>query len=655
VTLTLPEKPAVLPVNDAGIPDELKAIPCWLGWRHAPVRDKAAGGWTWKKPPYAVHGGKRGGKADPTDPESGATFADAWAAYQDGQVDGVGLQLHPVHGLFAVDLDHCIHPVTGEISRRAATVLRALPTYAELSPCWADPDGGGVRLIGRGALPRQVKKTWFEAYDRDRYVTLTGNRFADAPADVLDCPRLPKLCRRVMGVPAPPAGGDISHAANVGHGGGYARANHLSDDELLKVMFASTKTGAATTALWHGDNSAHGGGTSEADLALASHLWYWTDGNLARVDRLFRRSKRMRPKWDERHSADDRTYGQMTIATAAEGRVGMAAVPRAPAAKPRAGSGGAAEVARLETVSAAAVVAMDIPEPTWAVPGLLAEGLNLIASPPKIGKSWFALQLGVAVASGGEFLGESCEQGDVLYLALEDSDRRMKKRLLRQLNDPLLVPKRLTLCYTAPPWGGGLAECLSDWLQSHPEARLVILDTVGKVGLGAGRGGSESAYHREYRDAAALKDLADSFGVALLGLHHDRKMPDNDPLKTVSGTQGLTGAADGVLVLQRKRGDWRGNLFVTGRDIDERQSGVFLDEERFVWRLDPNGEAAKLSTERQLLLGALRQMGGYHWPTEVAKAVGKDVDAIKKTLGRMRDAGQVGYHRERGYAAPDAA
>jgi hypothetical protein len=74
-----------------------------------------------------------------------------------------------------------------------------------------------------------------------------------------------------------------------------------------------------------------------------------------------------------------------------------------------------------------------------------------------------------------------------------------------------------------------------------------------------------------------------------------------------------------------------------------------------VWQLDPNGEVAKLSAERRVVGDAVRQMGGHHWPAEIARAVGKDQESIKKLLSRMRDAGQVGYHRERGYAAPDAA
>jgi hypothetical protein len=548
VTLTLPEKPAVLPVNDGGIPDELKAISCWLGWRHQPVRDKAAGGWTWKKPPYTVHGGKRGGKADPTDPESGAPFADTWAAYQAGQVDGVGLQLHPVHGLFAVDLDHCVHPVTGEISRRAAAVLRVLPTYAELSPCWADPDGGGVRLIGRGALPSPVKKTWFEAYDRDRYVTLTGHRFAEAPAAVRDCPRLPKLYRRVMGVPAPQAGGDISHAANVAHGGGYARANQLSDEALLDVMFASATTGAATRALWNGDDSAHGGDASRADLALASDLWYWTNGVSVRVDRLFRRSGRMRPKWDERHDGRGRTYGEMTIAKAAERRVAAGSGPKLLAAEPS-----ERPAFRMpEPITELTVAGGDM---EWVWDGYIAPGCTtLITAHPKCGKTTLLGLLFKALESGGEFCGAGVASTGVVVVSEEPEavwvDRRDRLGLSRNLwRSGLPFKGRATWA----AWEEYLA-VLAEHCRQH-KIGLVVLDTISKCWPIE----DENDAVQVNRGLLPLGRLTEA-GCAVLLVHHPRKS-DGAEGTAARGSSALTGGVDIMLELRRHQpGDRRREL-----------------------------------------------------------------------------------------------
>jgi hypothetical protein len=91
---------------------------------------------------------------------------------------------------------------------------------------------------------------------------------------------------------------------------------------------------------------------------------------------------------------------------------------------------GTSRPARQTHFTATGLMGTIFPEPRFAVPGLVAEGLNLFAGGPKIGKSWLALGLGVAVASGGRALGSiPVDRGDVLYLALEDTPRRLQSRL----------------------------------------------------------------------------------------------------------------------------------------------------------------------------------------------------------------------------------
>ena len=75
-------------------------------------------------------------------------------------------------------------------------------------------------------------------------------------------------------------------------------------------MFAS-RHGSEISALFNGDISNYGGDDSRADLALASYLAFWTDNDLTRMDSLFRQSKLMRPKWDEKRGS--LTYGEMTL------------------------------------------------------------------------------------------------------------------------------------------------------------------------------------------------------------------------------------------------------------------------------------------------------------------------------------------------------
>src|SRR5947209_1653111 len=81
-------------------------------------------------------------------------------------------------------------------------------------------------------------------------------------------------------------------------------------------------------------------------------------------------------------------------------------------------------VPRPQHFTAAELQEMDLPAPCWAVEGMIAQGITLLAGPPKVGKSWLCLQLAIAVAEGSDVLGIPVEKGEVLYLALEDTPRR---------------------------------------------------------------------------------------------------------------------------------------------------------------------------------------------------------------------------------------
>ena len=89
------------------------------------------------------------------------------------------------------------------------------------------------------------------------------------------------------------------------------------DDAAVLARARAASNGAKFSALYdRGDLGGHGGDHSAADLALANHLVYWTDGDADQVDRLFRGSALFRDKWDEIHYADGRTHGRGTIVTA---------------------------------------------------------------------------------------------------------------------------------------------------------------------------------------------------------------------------------------------------------------------------------------------------------------------------------------------------
>ncbi len=290
--------------------------------------------------------------------------------------------------------------------------------------------------------------------------------------------------------------------------------------------------------------------------------------------------------------------------------------------------------------TAAELLAQTFPRPRWAVENLIPEGVMLLAGAPKIGKSWLALGLCVAVAAGGKALGSiSTVKGCALYLALEDTPRRLQARLRQILGDDV-PPDGLTLAIQWPQLPAGGADQLADWLESHPDARLVVIDVFERI-RGPQPNGT-SAYTADYIAVRRVKELADRYNVAVILIHHMRKMSSGDFLNEVSGTLGLSGAADTIAVLKRSRGEFDGILSITGRDVEENEYAMKFATDLGAWQLMGPADDYNLADTRRQLLTYLRSRGDQGArPKEIAEATGIDHDLTKKTLVRMADDEQV--------------
>ena len=302
------------------------------------------------------------------------------------------------------------------------------------------------------------------------------------------------------------------------------------------------------------------------------------------------------------------------------------------------GDSGDSVTPRPRSWTAAELLDASFPPPRWAIDGLIPEGVTLLAGPPKVGKSWLALDMCVSVAAGGKALGSiGTVQGEALYLALEDTPRRLQQRL-RQVLGSDAPPDGLALAVEWPSLPAG-ADQLAAWLEAHPDARLVVIDVFerirGPVPMGT------SAYTADYIAVRRVKELADRFGIAIVLIHHMRKMSSGDFLNEVSGTLGLSGAADTIAVLKRSRGEFDGTFNITGRDVEENEYAMKFAVELGAWQLlGPAGNYGLADTRRQLL-ASLRGRDDGAGPKELANATGLDHELVKKTLKRMADDEQV--------------
>lgn len=223
-------------------------------------------------------------------------------------------------------------------------------------------------------------------------------------------------------------------------------------------------------------------------------------------------------------------------------------------------------------MDAADLLAMDLPPLRWVVPGLIPEGTAILAAPPKVGKSCLVYQIAVEASIGGDLLGRRVVPGSVLYLALEDGKRRGQDRLRAALAGRTMPRGRLEVQWEARNIGDGLEEDIRSWLDAHPDAVMVAIDTLGKVRPRST--GKQGAYEVDVQDLARLQDLFRDRPVALVIVHHARKEATDDFLASVSGTYGITGSADTIVVIRRKRLEQFGTIYTSGRDIEEAEIAV---------------------------------------------------------------------------------
>lgn len=294
---------------------------------------------------------------------------------------------------------------------------------------------------------------------------------------------------------------------------------------------------------------------------------------------------------------------------------------------------------KISFESAADLLARDFPEVKWAVDGLLSEGATILAGAPKAGKSFLALGLAIAIASGGRALGSvPVEQGDVLYLALEDGARRMQRRLLDMLK-VREVPKRLTFAYNFPRLNEGGQEAIEDWLKTHPEARLIVVDTLKRVR--PHERAISRIYNGDYDAVSPLNDMALMYGVNILIVHHDNKLTGNeDWFDSISGSRGLTGAVDAAMLLRRLRGQSEGTLYVAGRDIEDGQKKVKFDGVINGWSLIGDAPSSLADKVLGWLIEA-RKEGLSR--SEIYRKNGGRSEGIADALAELKELGQAGF------------
>src|SRR5215204_2270572 len=507
---------------------KMRDLKQWLCWR-TEERDG--------KPTKVPYDPSTGEKAESTNPKTWTSYEKARGACRDHGYEGIGFVFTAEDDLCGVDLDKCLDPETGEIEPWALTIIEKLDSYTEISP-----SGTGVHILVRGELPAgRNRKGRFEAYDRGRYFTITGNHLSGSPQSIEDRQEeLRDVVRRVFG----------EESAN-GHTKPVAASkqpdNGLSDDEVVRKALAAAN-GARFSRLWNGGTNDYGS-HSEADLALCGMLAFWTGGDAARIDKLFRQSGLYREKWDRKD------YRNRTIAEALSGKTEFYKAPKT--VKLADGTERKIEEIRPEEIGKL-LSGIEPEEVSWLWPSWLALGkLALVDGDPGLGKSAMTLDLAARVSSGEAFPGGAeCEPAGVVLLSAEDG---LADTIRPRLDAGGADTSRILALATVPDENG------HDRLLSIPEdlpliqkgirrvgARLVVVDPLMAFLSG------ETNSHRDQdvrRALAPFAGLAERTGAAVLVIRHLNKAAANNPLYRGGGSIGIIGAARMAFVVGKDSQD----------------------------------------------------------------------------------------------------
>lgn len=553
--------------------EELKLKPIWLNWKCVTKKDGKI-----SKVPYSPKGGESG-----TD----EAHKNTWTTYDFAKSNSSNVGIVFKDGLCGIDIDE------GANEEDIKVIIELMSSYTEKSPSGTgyhilftcditklpvneeyDIDTYSMKTILDDKYYQKNPNNHLECYISgitNRYFTFTGNVVLNLPiADRTD--QLIKFINRYMVKTK-----NIENTSKTS-----AVTKVLDDNKILNIIRKSNQAEKFSKLYDQGDFNEYNS-QSEADIGLCCIFAYYTQ-DYDQIERLFSQSALFREKWNIR--AD---YRKTTIGKAIELCGNKLTNEFNVQDKTK--------VKELVTFTARELQLKELPPIIYYVENLLSQGLSIICSAPKIGKSWLALHLCLCITQGLSFLGFKTKRASCLYLALEDSESRLKDRLNKLLKGRN-APINFYYSITSEDINTGLINQLNDFIQKYPDIKVIIIDTLQKVRASVK---NNNVYGQDYKELGTIKSFADKNGLCIILIHHVRKGIDNgDVFEKVSGTNAISGAADTTLLLTKKnRSDECTILSVTGRDIEENHYILKFNKETCIWEYISTVDNYKENNEKE--------------------------------------------------------
>lgn len=291
------------------------------------------------------------------------------------------------------------------------------------------------------------------------------------------------------------------------------------------------------------------------------------------------------------------------------------------------------------------IMTTEWPEIIWAIPGIFPAGLTIFAGKSKLGKSWFMMQAALSVSTGGMFLDRQIEQGKVGYLALEDSERRIKSRMKIQ-GWPIEAQQQVEFMF-AKRFGEEIGKIdqdgatkLARYIENHG-FRMVVIDTFSRA-----MGGDQNDVREMTAWLSPLQIVAQELNIAVIMIdHHKKSVGEYDATTDILGSTGKAAVADTSVGLYRERGKPGAQLHIVGRDVEETKYDIFYDKATGCWQLDSEGYH-KMDPFQADLLSALEEIG----PAQLSKVIvtvgldkenDRDIQKVRRALIELERDGKT--------------
>lgn len=527
--------------------EQLKQLPQWVNWNYQLTKDNKK-----TKVPISYNGLATG---------TSKQYNSTWSTYENvsrstNKYDGIGVIFD--NGLCGIDIDK--RDANDEIAK---DIINLMDTYTEISP-----SSNGYHIlftVDLSQIPTMIndlgnKKLDIKYYQKNpnnklecyidgltnRYFTFTGKAINDKPI----CERTKELLVFLDKY--------MLRNNQINNKFIKTQTSTKTDEEIIELIRKSKQTDKFSSLYDYGDITLYDNDNSSADMGLCCILAYYTK-DYNQIDRIFKSSKLYRKKWDR----DDYKYSTITKALSIVDTQENTTKD-------------------LEYISARDLQNKELAPTIYYVDKILPQGLNLICSVPKMGKSWLALDLCISICNGTPFLGFNTKRCGCLYLALEDSYNRLKSRMSKILGDND-APNDFIYSINCNDLKNGFINQMETFLNNHNNIKVIIIDTLQKI---RSETKNSNAYGHDYKELSMIKRIADERGLCIILIHHLKKGITNDPFEKVSGTNGITGTVDTTFVLDKKnRTDDETYLSVVGRDVELNEYILKFDKNLCKWSM----------------------------------------------------------------------